>query len=235
MSAAVTLSEMILSVRRRANIENQTAFITDQELTEYINYCLSDLYDRLVQAGGQEFFRKTVSQVTNATDDTYPLPPDFMRLTSVDAVFATNIYIACQPFMEEERNRYRWAPGWQYNRPVYYRMLGNKIRFIPAPAGAYTVNINYYPTFAKLRGTFDPTTNLITEGSAAFDGVNGWEEEAIWRAVVYCKQKGEEDAGFAVARVQEMEGRINALAASRDATGPERVHDVWTNYDQWGL
>lgn len=235
MSAGVTLAEMIQSVRSRANIENQYAFISDSEITGYLNYCLAELYERLCMAGGQEFFRKTASQTTNNTDDTYPLPGDFFRLTSVDAVFATNIYITCQPFMEEERNRYRWYPGWQYNRPVYYRMLGNKIRFIPTPSGTFTVNINYYPIYKKLKGTYDASTGAITEGSASFDGVNGWEEEAIWRAVVYCKQKGEEDASFAQARVEEIAQRIAAMAATRDATGPERVHDVWTNYDQWGI
>lgn len=235
MPAAVTLAGMIESVRQRANIQNQGQFISDSELTGYLNYCLADLYDKLVQAGGQEFYRKTAVITTNNVDDTYPLPPDFMRLTSVDAKFATNIYITCQPYMEEERNRYRWYPGWQYNRPVYYRMMGNAIRFIPQPSGTYTLELHYYPTFQKLVGTFDPTTLLVVEGSAAFDGVNGWEEEAIWRAVAYCRQKGDEDPGFALERIAEIDQRIQALAASRDATGPERVHDVWTNYDQWGI
>jgi hypothetical protein len=229
---------MVTSIRRRANIEKQTGFIPDSELVEYLNYCLGDLYERLVRAGGQEWYRRTWPIITNSTDDTYPIPGDMLRLTSVDAIFATNIYLTCRPFMEEERNRYRWYPGWSYERPVWYRMLGNAIRFIPAPGGAYTIQLNGYPKFRKLVGKYTDATqdNLLESHASAenFEGINGWEEEAIWRGVIYCKQKGEEDFSFAAARVSELEQRISAIAETRDATGPERVHDVWSNYDQWG-
>lgn len=224
MSSPVTLAQMILAVRRRANIESQTGFITDAELTEYLNYCCSDLYDRLVQAGGQEWFRKSSTFSTNSTTDTYTLPPDFYRLTSVDATLSTNIVLTCRPFMEEERNQYKWYPGWLYDRPVFYRLLGmNQIRFIPTPNGTFTIGLNYYPVFAKM-----------VQQQDTFEGINGWEEEPIWRAAAYAKAKGEEDPSFAMARVQELQQRIDALAQTRDATGPERVHDVDGGYLPWG-
>lgn len=225
MSSPVTLSQMILAVRRRANIESQTGFITEAELTEYLNYCCSDLYDRLVQAGGQEWFRRSPPPfLTNSTDDTYPLPPDFYRLTSVDVTISTNVVLTARPFMEEERNRYKWYPGWLYDRPIFYRLVGmGNIRFVPAPSGTFTVGLNYYPVFQKM-----------VQQSDTFEGINGWEEEPIWRAVAYAKAKGDEDPSFAMARVQELQGRIDALAQTRDATGPERVHDVDVGFMPWG-
>jgi len=223
VSAPVTLTQFILAVRRRANIESQTGFITDAEITEYGNYCLSDLYDRLVQAGGQEFFRKSSTFATNSTDDTYPLPPDFYRLISVDATISSNVVITARPFMEQERNRFKWYPGWLYDRPIFYRMLGNNIRFVPAPNGTFSIGLNYYPAFTKL-----------VNGSDTFDGVNGWEEEAIWRCAAYCKAKGDEDPSFALQMAAQLGERINALAQTRDSTGPERVHDVDIGYMPWG-
>lgn len=233
MSATVTLRQMILSARRRAGIENQQGFISDAELCEYLNYCGADLWDRLSLAGGQEFARKSCQIQTNGTDDTYPLPADHFREISVDALFASsNCWITCHRFMENERNRFRWLSGWQYNRPIYYRLRGNSITFIPQPNGVFSVQLNYYPTYQKLVGTFAADGSLI-DGSAVFDGINGWEEEMIWRAVAYCKQKGDEDAGFALARVQEMDQRIDAIADSRDMDGSERINEQ-SVYDPWG-
>lgn len=231
MASSVKLKDMILSVRRRADIVSQTGFISDAEITEYLNYCISDLYDLLVQAGGQEFFRKTQKFTTNNNTDTYDLrivAPDFYRLISVDAYLSgdaspnSNIVLSVKPFMEEERNRFKWYPGWLYNRPVYYRLQGNNITFIPAPSGNFTVGLNYFPEYHPLVSDNDD-----------FDGINGWEEHAIWRAAAYCKQKGEDDPSFCMARVSELESRINALAQTRDSRGAERVNDVTSSYDEW--
>lgn len=224
MAATQTLDNMILSVRRRANIESQTGFISDAEITEYLNYTLSDLYDRLVQAGGQPWFRSSYSLTTVNGTDTYTLPSDFYRMMSVDVNIGGNLVVCARPFMEFERNRFKWFyQGWFSSRPIYYRLQGlTNIKFVPAPSAAFAVTLNYYPTFTKLVNAGD-----------TFDGVNGWEEWAVWRTAAYCKAKGDEDPGYCESMAAELAQRIDAAAQSRDTDNPERVHEVDADQDPW--
>lgn len=223
MAAAVSLTSMIQSVRRRANIENQTSFITDQEITEYLNAGLASLYDLLVQAGGQPWFRSSYTFATTGNTATYPLPADFYELVSVDVQLGSVggiPTISAKPYMEYERNRYKYMPGWLYGTPVYYRLQGQNISFIPVPNSAFSVTLNYYPTFTKL-----------TSGNDAFDGVNGWEEYAIWKAVADCRGKGDEDPSYALGKAAELERKIQSMSEQRDIGQPERMTE--TGGDGW--
>lgn len=218
MAASVTLAQMIASVRRRANILSQTGFIDDAELTEELNYALSELYDMLVGVGGQPWFRSSVTFNTIAGTDVYDLTvkaPDFYKLQSISVDFGGGIIRDARPFMESERNMYRYPlSGWLYQYPVLYRMQGKSLTFIPIPNAVFPITMNYYPTFTKLVNSGD-----------TFDGVNGWEEYAIWLVTAYCKSKGDEDANYAMARANQLRDRIQSLAASRDVNHNERIAD----------
>lgn len=247
MSAPITLGAMLNSVRLRANLENQTGFIADAEIYEHLNYGIGELYDLLIAARAQEYYRNSISFNTTANQAFYSFSSigitDFYQLVSLDVQLGTNITISARPYMEAERNRFKWYPGWFYNMPVYYRILGGAvtsgspaggssansgISFIPAPSGAFNVTVNYYPVF----------TPFATNGSASsstFDGINGWEEYAIWRATAACKAKGDEDPAFALSMLASMKERIQGLAASHDGGNAERVHDVTADYDPFGV
>jgi hypothetical protein len=51
---------MLLDVRQRTNQENST-FVTDAELTEYLNQELAELWTRLVLNQGQPHFRSSTT------------------------------------------------------------------------------------------------------------------------------------------------------------------------------
>lgn len=225
MASNVSFGTMVSSVLMRANMEN-SLFITAAEVREYLNYALADLYDLLVKARAQEFYRSTFTINTVNGTATYALPTDFYELTSVDITLGSNIVLTARPYMEAERNRFRWYPGWFYNQPVYYRLQGNSIGFIPVPSGAFTVTLNYYPTFTKF------ATNG-TQDASTFDGVNGWEEYAVWKAAADCIAKEENDPAYALGKVAELRARIEGLAALRDAGNAERVHDVTGDMTPW--
>lgn len=207
---------MITSVRRRANIESQTGFIPDAEIVEYLNTHLADLYDKLVQAGGQPRMRTAYSVSLVSGTDTYALPGDFYQLQSIDILISANQRISARPFMEYERNTFKgWNTPWTVGRPVYYRLQGDNIVFIPMPSASFTAEMHYYAAFQSLVNVGD-----------RFDGVNGWEEYAIWLAVADCKGKGDEDPSYAMGRAGQLAVRIEGLAPQRDAGGAERVQDV---------
>jgi hypothetical protein len=220
MAASVTLAQMIAMVRRRANIVSQTGFIDDAELTDELNEALADLYDMLVGVGGQPWFRNSVTFSTVANTDAYDLTvkaPDFYKLQSIDIDFGGGIFRTARPFMEEERNLFKYPlSGWIYQLPVLYRLQGKNLTFIPSPAGVYSVTVNYYPVFTKLVNVGD-----------TFDGINGFESYAIWTVVGFCKQKGDEDASFAMQRAAQKREQILAMAASRDVNHNERIAEAY--------
>ncbi len=123
----VSLVDLILRCRQRADMIN-TQFVTDEEITSYLNESLGELYDLIVQNAGQEFFLRRAwieetqpvappqgspngYMVRGAQDGTYAvLPPDFYRLLGVEAHFGDGIpwmmrpYTFTQRFMNSPRN-----------------------------------------------------------------------------------------------------------------------------------
>jgi hypothetical protein len=213
-----TLLQMRTSARLRAAMEN-TLFVTDAEVTEYINYGLQRVYGKLVKARVGNFFRskQTITTVNNTS--AYALAADFFELLSVDVQLSTGsnpITICATEYTEAERNRFQWYPGWTYNLPVYFQLQGSNINFIPTPSGAFTVLLNYAPAFVPLAANGDQ-----------FDGVNGWEEYAVWYAVKTMLAKEESDVSVAMSEMAALEQDINDQAADRDAGTAPRVIDVY--------
>ena len=241
MAAAVSLAAMVTSVRRRTNLERNFNFVPDVEIVEYINEACQDLYDLLSDLGGQEWFRKTWPIVTRTASgddpgDTYPLPPDFYKLTSAEIVYSGGVTRPIAPYMEKERATYTLLTGWSIGALAWYRMLGaNQIRFIPAPAAQYTVNLNGYPTFTKLTVAAyrDSTERQILQAPASFDGINGWEQYVIWKTVARVQAKQKVDPSAALQFAAEKEQAIQAAAQNRDMQHAERVQDVVGFPDDW--
>lgn len=222
MARTVSLVQLRTRVRQRADIENARDRFTDNELTDSLNESLSELYDLLVASYGQEYYRTsaTISVVSQTND--YELPDDFYRVLSVDINLGGSQVLSARPYMEYERNRYKYIPAWTYGYPLYYRLHGSNgtypngsLSFLPAPTGSYTVTLNYVPTLAKLN-----------EDTDTFDGINGWEEYAVLDAAIKCFQKEESDPSLLLAQKEALRQRIMGMAPSRDANGPEKVNDV---------
>jgi hypothetical protein len=233
---------MLTSIQRRANIENfvlaSGSMIQLPELREYVNEVSQELYDMLVAARAQEYFRKAYSFQTSPNVGEYILPRDLYQLLSVDLFIAPNQVLSARPYMEAERNRFRWYPGWYYNQPVFYRLLGSpvtkaavlqprRINFIPQPAAVNTIVLNYYPVFT-------PFATDGTEDNFVFDGINGWESYIIWKVAAICLEKMEQSSEFAMTRAEEVRLRVLELASDNDAGNAERIHDVAADAEPFG-
>lgn len=241
MPGAVPFSQMIASVQVRTNTDFQLGNVTLPIIREHLNYGIADLYDRLIAARGQDRWRKTFAITSQSNQSAYPIAADTYEIVSVDAALGANIVISARPYQEEERNRFRFYPGWFYNQPIYYRLIGQstgpgeaasipapQINFIPTPQGPFSITVNYYPVFTPfaLSGSTD---------SSFFEGINGWEEYAIWSAVAAIKDRIEEDPSFAVSRMMDIREKIQALAPQFDTGTAERMHDTEAEWDVWWL
>lgn len=232
MPNPVQASTLITRVRQEANVEGATGFVPDAEIMDRLNRAMGEFVDLMREAGGQDYYRRTYVMQTLGNVDTYDLPGDFVSLISVDAFLTPSQVFTCIPYQEEQRNMYRWLGlGWVLGQPVYYRLADRYIKFIPMPAGLYTVQLNY--VYTPTQFVIDATTNA-PRGSV--DDVNGFAEFMIFHAAagVARKQKQFDTAQFLAAERERMADRIRRMAPQRDAGAPERVHDIESlNFTYW--
>ena len=84
MTDFVSLSDLRTLVRQRAAQEN-SQFVTDEELRQYINRGYSGLYDLLVtNANSEDYFLNSSTVTLVSGTQTYDLPTDFYKLKGVD-------------------------------------------------------------------------------------------------------------------------------------------------------
>jgi hypothetical protein len=227
----VQASTLVQRVRQRANLEGATAFVTDAEIVDHLNVAAGEFQDLIRAGGGQDYYRKDYFFQTVDNLAAYDLPKDCVSIISVDAQLNSSQAYVCLPYMEEQRNMYRWLTyGWVLGQPVYYRRIGTsngdgqQINFIPTPNGNYSVTIHYVPSLANIF-QIDATTNTAR---GQLDDVNGWSEFLVCYAASNLAIKdGQFDlATYLDGRKEKIAERIRQMAPQMDAGMPERVHDV---------
>ena len=208
-----TIDQLETEARQRADMESDDSFITSAEAFRMINQSIKELYDLLIENQGHEYYITTQSISTVAGTSSYALNSAFYQLLGVDATVGSTVFTV-RPFMFQERNAYSLGAGWGGLEPVYYRVEGSNIVFIPAPMAVHSVTVWYIPQF----------TDLTT--GQTFDGINGWEEYVVVDVAMKMLEKEESDTSHLMTRKALLTERIKALASRRDAGSPSRVVDV---------
>lgn len=227
MAAFVTLTEMRTRARELADMQtsNQAqAFITDAELTRALNRNIKQLYQKLIAARGDDYYAKVTTFPSQVGIATYALPTDFMALLML-AVSDGSIVVPVQRFNLKQWADLRYLQNVQSNDLTLYRYrpLASNIEIRPAPATAnHTFTMYYLPAFAEL-----------VNGSDTFDGINGWEDWAIYGAAIDMLNKEEsyDQANALMAQRAVLDQQIDQLAGARDAGMPETWGD--TARDWW--
>ena len=240
-----TLGQLRLEAQQRADRVNSD-FVTTAEWNNYLNKSMEELYDLLVSCFGAEYYVAQPYQLTtNGASQQYPLPdgsatyqlpnnggtaPAFYKLLGVDCGVQSapqnNAWLTLKRFNFLARNRYVYPQiGSTFLGIValQYRVMGNNIMFIPAPAGNQTIQLWYIPRLKKLLRDTDVA-----------DGVNGWLEYVIVDAAIKALQKEESDVSVLMARKQELVARIEEMADNRDAGEPDKIVDARSYSDAAG-
>lgn len=219
-----TLLSLRTQSRQRADKVN-SGFILDSELNQYINNSIAELYDLLVSAYGNDYYRKTYTFSTDGVNVQYALPTDFYKLIGLDMYLQPSRFISLKPYQFNERGRYQdssaWASLTAMNGPRYH-IQTNFVEFTPTPPGTYALTMYYVPCSPELVADTD-----------AFDGINGWEEYIIVDAAIKMLQKEESDTGLFEKQKMELLKRINLMAENRDQGNSFRVADVQSDYESW--
>jgi hypothetical protein len=235
MAYPVSLSSMILQIRQMSNTQGMEETYPDNEIIGYFNGSFSDWNDEVrgTTWGGQ-YKRAAYPFLTTAANLNpvpyqnpppgcyYPLPPDFVSLISLDGNFAPNVPISCIPFSEENRNAWRGFnfgvfTAWTIGSPIYYQVWGDNLILNPGPQGIYQMQLNYVPACP-----------VLSDPNACFDSINGWEQYIVLDAAikVLIKARQEELIPVLEGRLEQQRARIRIMAARRDMTGGETIHET---------
>lgn len=236
----MTLLQLRTACRERADMKNATgvytnAFITDSELTSYINQSYFELYDILVQKFGDDYFVAEPLQFeADGVSLMYPLPdgdnydeaPALYKFMGLDLALGgasdNASWVTVRPFMFADRNRYA-VPNFQSFYGVTnlrYRLNGSNLFLTPIAAGGQILQLWYVPRLVE----------LLDDGDSA-DGVSGWLEYVIVDVAIKMLNKEESDVQVLMLQKQGLLKRIESAAENRDAGNPQVVSDTqWQDY-----
>ena len=230
------LSQIRLSAQQRADRVN-SKFVTLPEWNKFINLACNELYDLLITVYEDYFIAPSASFLTSNNTASYTLPNGtveflddngdefvarpFYKLLGVDVAVNTNqnAYTTVTKFQFIDRNSYIYpnstsAPYGVVN--LKYRVMGNKIQFIPVPSGNQTIRLWYIPRLTELLQDTD-TTDI---------SISGWIDYVIVRAAKYALDKEESDTSKLDQEILFLKQRIEESAANRDAGQPDIISDT---------
>lgn len=222
-----TFGTIILKAQQRADMVN-SGFITTSEWEGMANASLQNLYEKLIEAYGSDYWVQSPYSIsTDGTNETYALPDSFFKLLGVDLqLFPGNGpsgYITIWRFNFNARNQFA-LPGFRtpWGQYVRYRLRGTTIWFTPLPQGGQVLRLWYAPVFTPL-----------TSDSDVFSGINGWEEWAVNDIALKALTKEESDLSGVQALQAVQNDRLSSIIENRDAGEPQTVVDVYEANGLW--
>jgi len=221
MSRNTTLLKLRTQSRLRADKVN-SGFILDSELNQYVNNSITELYDLLVGAYGNDYYLKKYQFSTDGINSEFALPADFYKLEGIDLNVNASNFITLKPYMFNERARFQNGSNWSANSMAQgprYHLKASTVDFVPTPS-VNALTMYYIPASPELIGDSD-----------TFDGINGWEEYVVVDAAIKMLQKEESDVSVLAAQKQALVLRINAMAENRDMGHSFKVQDVQQRYN----
>lgn len=224
-----SLGEIRLRAQQRADREG-SMFVTPPEWNYFINQSYYELYDLLITTYEDYYVApRLLIPITGAAS--YDLPngqnytgaPALYKLYGVDIGLdgTNNAMVTLRKFDFISRNRYVYP---QMASSVYgvnnlqYRLLGQKIHFIPTPSGPQNIGLWYYPRLT-----------VMLKDTDVMDGISGWDQYVIVRAAKYALDKEESDTEKLDQELIFLTKRIEASAANRDAGLPDTISNTRYN------
>jgi hypothetical protein len=214
---AITLAELRTQARQRADQEDSN-FVSDSELTSYINNSIAELHDILIQAYSSDYYLSEYDFNTVAGQAAYDLPADFYKVLGVDVKLNNSDFFTIKRFNFNERNKFDDFGVWSVLgiTAVRYRVMGSQLRFTPIPDDATAVKLWYIPLAEKLVADADELSDL-----------NAYSEYVIVDAAIKMMAKEESDPTILIQQKAALKRRIEEAANNRDAANPDSVRDIY--------
>ena len=181
---AITLTEMILRGKQRADMENGN-FVADDEWTHFINEEISDIYAQMVNVDDGELFAAVAPTLTQIGDNAFQLPSDFLRLVDV------NVYTGS-----------RWVPCNEADPQDYYQLLSDT--YTGKYDTTYFLKLNLdqdryelflfpAPTISEIGVRYIPEATVLSLGSDTLNWPSNWHQAVEAGAAAKALIKEESD------------------------------------------
>lgn len=232
MPGTVNLSTMVTRVRRRADMEN-TDFVSDAEIEEYVEASFGELVDLLIMYSGDATWMSTVTggQSTVAGTETYSIYTNDVDMIDADVYKVLGVEVKFDGKWRRIGNFKHWQnswledqSGWSGPGSVKYKVqwqttLGSEatITFEPAPSAVHEFRVLYIPYPA----------DWSTGGFTNFLGYTGWEEYIIVDAAMKCLEKEESDVSHLARRMEIQRDRLTHHAQSMNMGEGSIIRDIY--------
>lgn len=215
--ASFTEETLRTRTRRMADMENST-FITDAELRDYINAAIAELHDIVVEKY-EDYYLKTSTSMDLSTGDTFDLPNDFYKALGVDLDVGGNTYsIANYSFQERNRHNTTASAGDRLYAHTQYHIQGDSIKFIPTSSSGAAL-LYYVPVATQFSGPDFSNKEIKSI-------IPGYEDYVCVTATIACLMKEESDTRIHMARKAEIRARIESSAGKRNAGDSYAITDI---------
>ena len=215
-SHTITLSGLITNTRSLADIIGSD-FITDSEITTFINNSISELYD-LIQDQEVDYFTITGSFTIASPSGQATLPDNFYKLKALDKLNGST-YNMVTPFNIYERNKttsnFPYFTSEDNNADVNYKVVGTNIYIVPPEQSPGTYRLWYIPT-----------APILVSGTDTIQFQAAWNEYISVGAAIQCKIKEESSTYELELRRSQLEKRIEKVASDRDTGGLIRIQNI---------
>lgn len=225
---ATSLAELITLVRQRSDTENNY-FVSDAELTTYINNSLAELDDLLTIEYEDYRLTNFLSVLPeDGISNIIPIPSTMNKLRGVDfQASVSGPWYTLQPFQFTQRNRNNnlltniTVPWGKVG--LSYRLADQGIIISPQTQAGGTYQIWYTPKFINLTAT----TDLIP---ISMD-LQSWVEYAVVDCAIKIYNKQNLDPSAFMTEKQLLRQRIISAAKNRNAAGPKVIANTRYNTD----
>lgn len=215
-----TLLQLRTEARQYADVEN-SAFVSDDEVTRLVNQGLAELWHVLVQSDIDRYLANTEITTVAGTYE-YTLPTDFAAARTLEKLEGSGSERAyrLEPYNISEGHsgeRYSASTSGGLRWTILYQGTDGsaaRLRFNADPGGGFC------------RLWYIQAPEELALDADEWDGVAGWEEWAVLWAAEQILAKEESDPSALIRRRAELTQRIQTVAGSRvmgSAPSPARV------------
>jgi hypothetical protein len=212
--ATFTESDLRTRARRRADMEN-SSFVSDAEIQDYLNSSISELHDFMVKSYEDYFVSEQTYNAPIATGGAN-LPDDFYKALGVD-YNSGGITSTLRAYSFTERNIYNtpYAAIDRLAEPMY-KVEGSKIKLIPTNSQSGTITLYYVPLPTQFSSTVTEIETIIP----------GYEEYVVVATAIRMLMKEESDTRQLELEKNQLASRIIRALSPRDTSGSFAIRDV---------
>jgi hypothetical protein len=183
--ASITLTELILRTRQRCDQENGGGFISDAEITHFLNDEISDLHAKCINVDDGALFATAAPTLTQIGDNAYQLPSDFLRLVDVNiwtgSIWTPSIPADVQNYYQLLSRTYQGKYDTEYFLRLNLSQDRYEIFLFPAQSPT-EIGVRYIQAIPEL-----------SVGSDTLNWPSNWHAVAVLGAAAKCLIKEESD------------------------------------------